>query len=436
MLSMLNGTANPVCAPIVFKQCFGSMLLSARIAEADLNGGLAQQSAVAVGRIRWRTVMSVSEMDVVSGREGLDAAVFQDSLGQALESLRRNDGRAPEERLVRDQMNDLVRTGLLAAPLPVVTGGLGWGTEPPSSAAFCSGLRMIGRASLALGRVFEGHVNAIRLLERFGSVGLFRQVVEDVRRGHLIGLWVTAFTDPVRLERAGAEWLLSGTLDVCSGAGLASRAVVMAKDSRGLEHLVYVGAESFAPLPERRVSMMGMRAALTAAVHVSGQVAAEAVFAGPGDYMAEPDFSGGAWRTSAVTVGGLEALVSEAMRQLRARGREQDPRQQARLGQMLLARETALLWITQAADQAEAANADPASTVAVVNMARLAIESCCLKVIPLVQRSLGMACMQVGNPAEQLMRDIATYLRQPAGDEVMTVATSFYLDCERRREGI
>jgi alkylation response protein AidB-like acyl-CoA dehydrogenase len=296
---------------------------------------------------------------------------------------------------------------------------------------------MIGRTSLALGRVFEGHVNAIRLLSRYGSARLFRLVAEDVRQGHLIGLWVTAFEDPVRMTATGGGgWRLAGTLDVCSGAGLASRAVVMAKDADGEDHLAYVGAGEFSTVPERRATMMGMRAAMTGAVRVSAEVAAEAVFAGPGDYMAEPDFSGGAWRTSAVTVGGLEALVGEAMRQLRARGREQDPRQQVRLGQMLMARETALLWIRQAADHAEAANADPASTVAVVNMARLAIEACCLKVIPLVQRSLGMACMQVANPAEQLMRDIATYLRQPAGDEVMALATAFYLDQDSLRESL
>jgi hypothetical protein len=39
-----------------------------------------------------------------------------------------------------------------------------------------------------------------------------------------------------------------------------------------------------------------------------------------------------------------------------------------------------------------------------------------------VQRSLGLAGFLSDNPIEILTRDLATYLRQPAGDEVLTEA--------------
>ena len=368
--------------------------------------------------------MTIMDKDTVACR---DAA-----LGVVLAVMRGNVKTVPEELLLREHLAALVQTGLLAAPLPACDGGLGWGTEPDSANVFCAALRRIGRTSLALGRVFEGHVNAIRLLHRHASAELFRAVVVDIHAGHLIGLWVTAFSDPVRIAPAddGRVWL-RGTLDVCSGAGLATRAVIMATNGLGVEHLAYVSADDMCVIAERRVAMTGMRAAMTGAMSVAAEVAAMAVFAGPGDYMAEPDFSGGAWRTSAVTVGGLEALVCETMSQLRAKRRDQDPHQQARLGQMLLARETAILWIAQAALRAETLDAEPEYTRAFVNLARLAIEECCLRVIPLAQRSLGIACQQLGNPAEQLMRDLSTYLRQPAGDEVLAVATQFYLEAAR-----
>ena len=276
--------------------------------------------------------------------------------------------------------------------------------------------------------MFEGHVNAIRLLHRLGGATLFRGVASDVRSGRPIGLWVTSFGDPVRLGPAApGQVALCGTLDVCSGVGIVGRAVIMVKDALALEHLAYVPTADIAVVGERHAALMGMRAAMTAPVRIGGEVPLASIFAGPGGYMAEPDFSTGAWRTSAVTVGGLEALVREAMDQLAARGRANDPHQRARLGQMLMVRETALLWIAHAAGMAEADWAEPGPTIACVNLARLAIEQCCLEVIPLVQRSLGLACMQQSNPIEQMMRDLSTYLRQPAGDEVMALAADWYL---------
>ncbi|MEJ0019977.1 MAG: hypothetical protein WDN25_26190 [Acetobacteraceae bacterium] len=43
-----------------------------------------------------------------------------------------------------------------------------------------------------------------------------------------------------------------------------------------------------------------------------------------------------------------------------------------------------------------------------------------------VQRSLGLAAFGTGNPVERICRDLATYLRQPAPDEVLTSAAAHY----------
>ena len=167
-----------------------------------------------------------------------------------------------------------------------------------------------------------------------------------------------------------------------------------------------------------------MRAATTGQVAFSG--AAGTVFGGPGDYLREPDLSCGAWRTSAVTLGGLEALAEQVGQQLRARGRDGDPHQQARLGQVLIATETARLWMEAAAPQAEAATAG-AAAIAYVGLARLAVERATLDVIELAQRSLGVAAVMRGNPVERISRDLAAYLRQPAADMVLTEAAAHAL---------
>ena len=56
----------------------------------------------------------------------------------------------------------------LRAPLPASYGGIGLGTEHDGAGPLMSLLREIGHASLPLGRLYEGHVNALALVARYG----------------------------------------------------------------------------------------------------------------------------------------------------------------------------------------------------------------------------------------------------------------------------
>jgi alkylation response protein AidB-like acyl-CoA dehydrogenase len=173
----------------------------------------------------------------------------------------------------------------------------------------------------------------------------------------------------------------------------------------------------------------GMRGTATAAVNFGCTVPLGRCVGGDGDYLREPDLSVGAWRTSAVTVGGLRALVEATVLQLRARGRHANPHQAARIGQMLIKLQTATAWVTLAAERS--CDEDQRRPIGTVNLARIAIEQACLDVIPLVQRSLGLAGFLTDNPVEPMMRDLATYLRQPAGDEVLVEAAIAFAEMLR-----
>jgi hypothetical protein len=75
--------------------------------------------------------------------------------------------------------------GALAAPVPCDLGGLGMGTEPDGAAALCDALRLLGRGNLAVGRIYEGHVNALRPISRFGTLRQRQRAAEDARVGRL-----------------------------------------------------------------------------------------------------------------------------------------------------------------------------------------------------------------------------------------------------------
>ncbi len=322
-----------------------------------------------------------------------------------------------------DDLRDLTEAGLLLAPLPASLGGLGAGIERDGAALIRELLVLCGRGNPSVARLFEAHVNAVRLVHRYGTVEQARLMAQDVLSGHLFGLWVTdAPNQRVRIESGR----LTGSKGPCSGAGHCTRAVITAEwaGAARLVLIVLSGNEEVEPVR----GLHGMRAAVNGTVVLDGVPAPESAIIGqPGDYLREPDFSGGAWRGSAAALGALEALIEAGQAQLCRRGHAADPLQRVRFGEILIARETARLWVERAATVAETPG-DPAAQVAYVNLARIAVEAACLDAMRHVQRSLGLAAFVAPHPVERLSRDLATYLRQPAPDAVLTEAAAYYLD--------
>jgi len=320
-------------------------------------------------------------------------------------------------------MAELHLAGQLLAPLPQALGGSGWGISPQGARPLLTALRRLGAANLAVGRLYEAHVNALVLINAYGRRDQLEAAARDAADGHVFGLWVTDGAVPLRLS----DGILSGGKAVCSGGGHISRALVTAMLPDGSTQMALVAPLPVGPGGARNggVGLTGMHAAVTGGVAMTG-LAADPL-GEPGDYLREPLFSGGAWRTSAVTLGGLERLVHCVGAELGARGRADNPHQRARFGRLLILVESAALWMARAAEIAEA-DATPAGTATgYVNLARVAVEQACLEALALAQRSLGLNAFIAGREVERLMRDLATYLRQPAADEALCEAAGWFL---------
>jgi len=98
------------------------------------------------------------------------------------------------------------------------------------------------------------------------------------------------------------------------------------------------------------------------------------------------------------------------------------------MGRALIAQETARLWCRRAALIAEDPHTAPEEKTAYVNLGRIAIETATMDAMRLIQRSLGLAGFLEPNPIERLMRDLGTYLRQPAPDEALTEAACWFVE--------
>jgi alkylation response protein AidB-like acyl-CoA dehydrogenase len=321
----------------------------------------------------------------------------------------------------------LFRSGLAMAPFCEGLGGAGL-AEPENQGHLCTILRILGGADLSLARLFEGHVNAVSLVMRYGARGHADQLARDVQRGELSGVW--GAEDAVGLKRIQQPggWRLEGRKILASGAGLVTRPCVILQDADGpVIYLLDLAGDEGVDLSGWRA--LGMRSSATGTVDLTGiTVSAADQIGKPGDYLRQPFFAGGAWRFCAAQLGAVERLAELYREQLLARGRDSDPYQLERLAQCVAAAGSASFWVEEAARRFGDESLEPAGVVAFANLTRMVTERAALDVMERVQRGLGLAAFIRPHPAERICRDLATYLRQPVPDLAMSDAARAVLD--------
>lgn len=322
--------------------------------------------------------------------------------------------------------------GLLTAPLPTSRGGLGLGTEPGSHLTLLRLLSIVGGADLVLGRLYEGHVNALILIATYGSETQLRQAADDARAGRLFGVWNTGSPELLRLdETSPGRFTLQGNKTFASGAAFVQRPIVTAQlGDRGWqmtlprmddpEVAAQLGIDRTFWLP------LGMEASESFAVDFTGVILGQQDLIGaPGDYYRDPLFRGGAIRFAAAHAGAILRLHRLFAEWLGHNRRGDDPYQIARLGDIALNAQAAVLWIERSAAIAEEALAPNTTKLAsehmvdTANMARLAVERLALSTMQLVTTGVGAHGLLRPHRFERILRNLTMYLRQPSPDRTL-----------------
>ena len=125
----------------------------------------------------------------------------------------------------------LHEVGLLTAILPTALGGAALG-EPAATLPLLHVLYHIGRGNLVVGRLLEGHYNALLLLRLFATPSQLGRYAADARAGLLFGVWNTENpAHGVRLLPGAApgSYLLQGAKTFASGAGSVQRPLLTAE---------------------------------------------------------------------------------------------------------------------------------------------------------------------------------------------------------------
>lgn len=332
---------------------------------------------------------------------------------------------------------DWLRTaGLLTAALPAKLGGAGLDAAA-ATLPLLRVLQHIGRGNLSVGRVYEGHLNALLLIQRLGSSAQVARYAADAQAGLLFGVWNTETpAEGVHLESlANGRFRLRGAKTFASGAGHLARPLISGAlpDGQGWQ-LFVLPADKQPPVLDRSFwRPLGMRATASFQADLTGlEIGPEDLIGPPNAYYQQPVFSGGAIRFAAVQLGGAEAIFEETRHFLNSLGRTDDPYQRQRLGEMAIALESGRQWLRGAAEHAArpgaAAPTGAEATVAYANMTRTAIEKICLDMLQFAERSVGARGLLQPLSFERLHRDLTHYLRQPAPDGALADVGRFVLD--------
>jgi alkylation response protein AidB-like acyl-CoA dehydrogenase len=283
----------------------------------------------------------------------------------------------------------------------------------------------IGRGDLAVGRLWEGHVDALGLVTRLGTAAQRDRVAAIAARGGLLGVWgADDFRAPGRLDASNR--ILSGRKTYASGADQLALAIVLVRDPEERGRLVMLERDRldgrFDPSWWRP---MGMEATRSALVNLEGiEIAAEDLLGEPDRYFDQPAFGGGAVRFVAVQLGGMLAVWDAMRDHLIRTERHENPHQAARLGRAVGEAEAAFLYVrdayTRLADGIGfGTKGDPADAV-IADAARMFVEGAAERLCSLALHGVGCAGLMEGHELERALRDLTVYLRQPAPDAAIT----------------
>jgi hypothetical protein len=308
-----------------------------------------------------------------------------------------------------------VRGPLARADVAALTAELAGLDDPDGSDALLALLRLlyaVGRRDLPLGRLFEGHVDALQIVARYGSPEQHALAQAAARGGAAFGVW--------NADRPGDGTVLdgdrlSGAKAFASGAGLLSHAVIGVDVDGGRQLLLLDLAEVPPEVDRSWWRTTGMQRSETHVVRWAGAAVPAAARIGvPGDYVREPWFGGGAIRFCAVQAGGIAAVADGARDHLVAHGRAEDPRQRVRLAELYQVAQGAADAVARAARH-WSANDVPA-TLAHVAAARTAVYAAGEAVLAQASAAVGVGAMFADHPLTEPLRDLDVYLRQPGPD--------------------
>jgi alkylation response protein AidB-like acyl-CoA dehydrogenase len=334
-------------------------------------------------------------------------------------------GPAPELALLRG-------AGLLMAPLPAPLGGQGWGTSAQGALPMLRVLMTLGGASLPVARIYEGHVNALKLIFVYGTDAQQDSVAAAVRGGALLGVWGADSPHPVAIESGHGAPVLTGTKAFASGLGDVDLAIIIAGCTQGLQ-MVIANASETSRAQHADWDVAAMVGSRSGSFDCAGIAAGKEARLGPVDaLLAEPDFHGGLWRLAACYAGALARIAVLTADASERRGAP-TPLMESRIAQLAIEAESAEHWARRACSAAESGQETSERAVYAAVFAREAIEQCADRALAIAERANGTALHRRTSEVGRHARNLRFYLRQADLDGKLAMAARLWMQSRLHR---
>lgn len=291
-------------------------------------------------------------------------------------------------------------------------------------------VRRVSACDVSLGRLLDGHLNAVERLRVQVGGPLAEAELARVASGRLaLGVWgadpAAGEGDPARIVTGPEGATLHGTKVFCSGAGGLQRAFVLARsrDDLAAVRLAYVDLTSATTVDREWFAGAGMRGSASHRVVFAGApvlwVAAE-----PRALLAQPWFAGDGLRTAAGWAGGADAVVRATLDALCDRPGAGAP-EQLTAARLHNAGRTLTLRLEDGLAAIRGGAPDLADTTL---LARVAIAAAVREILDLSAEAVGARPFAMGGRLERAHRDLRTYLLQHRLDPPLTGLGARLLD--------
>ena len=305
------------------------------------------------------------------------------------------------------------------------------GSDRPAAAGELALVRDVARADASVGRILDGHLNAVERLAVQAPAELAERELSLVReRGLRLGVWggdpLPEEGRPASLHSRGAGAAITGVKTFCSGAGGLDRALVLVRDSEpGLPVAVWIDVtdETHVHVDRDWYSGSGLRASESHRV-VFDNAPVVARFGPPGALTKQPWFARDALRTAATWAGMADSARDHALGALAARERRGQLEELA-AGRILNESATIDAWVAIAARAMDEAPGDISS---VALHARVAIAAACRRLLDEAARACGSQAFVRGRGLDRSRRDLELFLLQHRLDPPTAAAGAAALD--------
>jgi len=279
-------------------------------------------------------------------------------------------------------------------------------------------VRRVAAADSSVGRILDGHLNAVERLEVAAEPELRERELARVEAGAILGVWGAdpepGEGDPARLrEGPGGGLVLHGAKTFCSGAGGVAAALVMVGSDDGEPPRLALVDCAEIEIDRTWYRAPGLRASESHRV-VFPDSPVLGVLGEPGELAREPWFGRDAMRTAASWAGMVGAAGAAAVAELAAR-RASEPLAQLAAGRIEALLGTVEAWLTRGARAADGER-EPGSTGVAM---RAEIDRAAKALLEVAAAACGSHPFVTGGPLDRARRDLETFLLQHRLDPLL-----------------